>query len=113
MTSKENQLFYRHVRDISCAIVAGGYGLGMAAETVLTLWSKTQCPSLCCTGLAFSKKLAAYLSVCLHQADRHPLGRPPGILARQDRGMNYPSTVYAIFNLLAMKEGGNVRYWII
>lgn len=59
MTSKENQQFHRHVKELFRAIEAGGYEPGMAAETVLTLWSKTQCPTLNCTGLAFSKKLAA------------------------------------------------------
>lgn len=59
MTSKENQQFHRYVREMSYAIEAGGYELGIAAETVLALWSKTQCPTLNCTSLAFSKKLAA------------------------------------------------------
>src|SRR5574340_1260520 len=59
MTSKKNQQFHRHVRELSCTIDAGGHEPGMAAETALALWSKTQCPSLCCAGLAFSKKLAA------------------------------------------------------
>ena len=59
MTSKENQQFHRHVIDLSRTIEVGGYGAGISAETVLTLWSKTQCPSLSCTGLAFSKKLAS------------------------------------------------------
>ncbi len=59
MTSKKNQQFHRQVINLSRTIEAGEYGAGIAAETVLTLWSKTQCPSLSCTGLAFSKKLAS------------------------------------------------------
>ena len=59
MTSKENQQFHRHVIDLSRTIEVGGYGAGIAAETILTLWSKTQRPTLSCTGLKFSKKLAS------------------------------------------------------
>lgn len=59
MTSKDNQQFHRHAIDLSRTIEVDGYGAGIAAETVLTIWSKTQCPSLSCTGLAFSKKLAS------------------------------------------------------
>lgn len=59
MTSKENQQFHRYVIDLSRTIEVGGYRTSIAAETVLTLWSKAQCPSLSCTGLAFSKKLAS------------------------------------------------------
>lgn len=59
MTNKEYQQFHCHVKELSCAIEASRYGPGLAAETVLTLWSKTQCPRLSCSGLAFSNKLAA------------------------------------------------------
>jgi len=59
MISKEHQQFHRHVREISCVIEAGGYEPGLAAETVLKLWSKVQCPNLSSAGLEYSKKLAA------------------------------------------------------
>lgn len=58
MSSKETQQFLRHVKDLSFSIEADGHDPGITAETVLTLWSKAQCPSLNCAGLSFSKKLA-------------------------------------------------------
>ena len=53
---KEKQQFYRHAR--SCAIEISRYGPGLAAETILTLWSNAQCPRLNCKDLTFSIKLA-------------------------------------------------------
>lgn len=63
MTSKQKQQFYRHVRALSSLLQQGKYGIESAAETILVLWSGTQCPSLTCDGLTFSEEFATLAKV--------------------------------------------------